>query len=128
MLRRLRGRFGIAAPQLAVRTRVPWHVRAVSIGIIAIIMFGFMAWVFDFGRQFAGPEQDELKSLRAANAALEEEVTRLRGMLAASENDLQIEKAVQKQIAEKQGTLIEENTRLKEDLAVMERLAKTRKR
>lgn len=128
ILRRLRGRFGISAPQVSVRTHVPWHLRAFSIGIIVIILLGFMAWVFDFGRQFAGPAQAESNALKVANAALEEEVTRLRGMLAASENDLQIEKAAQKQVSEKHGALIEENTRLKEELAMMERLARTRKR
>lgn len=126
ILRRLRGRFGIAAPQVSVRTHVPWHLRAFSIGVIVIILLGFMAWVFDFGRQFAGPVQAELSAQKVSNAALEEEVMRLRGMLAASENDLQIEKAAQKQISEKQGALLEENARLKEELAVMERLTKTK--
>ena len=127
-LRRLRGGFGISAPQVAVRTHVPWHLRAFIIGVIVAVMLGFIAWGSNFGQQFTGPVQAEVSALKAANAMLEEEVIRLRGMLTASENDLQIEKAAQKQITEKHGALIEENTRLKEELAVMERLSKTRKR
>lgn len=128
MLRRLRGRFGISAPQLAVRMHVPWHLRAFSIGVIVVVLLGVTAWVFDFGRQFAGFDQGELSALQAANAVLEEEVVRLRGLLAASENDLQIEKAVQKQLTDQHSALVEENTRLKEELVVLERLSKTGKR
>lgn len=128
MLRRLRGRFGISAPQVAVRTHVPWHLRAFSIGVIVVALLGLTAWVFDFGRQIAGADQGELSALQAVNAALEEEVARLRGLLAASENDLQIEKAAQKQISEKHSALIEENNRLKEELGVLEHLSKTRKK
>jgi hypothetical protein len=128
MLRRLRGRFGISAPQVAIRTHVPWHLRAFGIGVIVAVLLGVTAWVFDFGRQFAGFNQSELSALQAANAAQEQEVARLRGLLATSENNLQIEKAAQKQLTDKHGVLVEENTRLKEELAVLERLSKTGKR
>jgi hypothetical protein len=48
----------------------------------------------------------------------------LRGLLVASENDLQIERATQKLIVDKHSALLEENTRLKEELAVLERLSR----
>lgn len=126
--RRLRGRFGISAPKVAVRTEMPWHWRALSvIGGVAVILV-LIAWVFDFGRQFAGFRQDEIRALQAANAALQEEVDRLRAQLAASQNDLQIERAAQKALTEKHSALLAENVRLKEELAVLERLAKARRR
>lgn len=128
MLRRLRGRFGISAPQVAVRTHVPLHLRVFGIGVIVAALLGVTAWVFDFGRQFSGFDQSELNVLQAANVALGEEVARLRGLLAASDNNLQIEKAAQKQLTDKHSALVEENTRLKEELAVLERLSKTGKR
>ena len=85
-------------------------------------------WTYDFGRRMAGFQQSEAgetaKHLREANAALEEEVGRLRSLLAASENSLHIESAAQKQLAERNSFLAEENTRLKEDLAVFERLTR----
>ncbi|MDP1733150.1 MAG: hypothetical protein Q8L44_02165 [Sulfuritalea sp.] len=90
------------------------------------MLLGLAVWVFDAGRRIAGFDHNELSTLQSANAALEEEVGRLRSLLAASENNLQIEQAAQKQLTEKHSVLIEENTRLKEELAVLESLSKQR--
>jgi uncharacterized protein HemX len=124
----LRGRFGISAPQVAVRTHVPWHLRAFSIVVLVVLLLALAVWVFDFGQQIAGFNQNEISTLQSTNAALEEEAARLRGLLAASENDLQIERAAQKELAEKHSVLMGENARLKEELAVLERLSKTKKK
>lgn len=128
ILRRLRGRFGIFAPRVAVRTHVPWRLRAFSIVIIVGLLVLLAVWVFDFGRQIAGFDQGEISALQSSNAALVEEVARLRGLLAASENDLQIEKAAQKLLTERQNALVEENARLKEELALLERLSTAKKK
>lgn len=128
ILRRLRGRFGISAPQVAIRTHVPWHLRVFSIAVLVVLLLALAVWVFDFGRQFAGFNLREISTLQSSNAALEEEVSRLRGLLAASENDLQIEKAAQKELTEKHSAMVEENARLKEELAVLERLSKAKKK
>jgi hypothetical protein len=124
ILRRLRGRFGISAPQVAVRTHVPWPLRAISIGVAVALLLGLAVWVFDAGRRIAGFDQNELSTLQSANAALEDEVARLRSLLAASENNLQIEQGAQKQLSDKHRVLTEENTKLKEELAVLERLSR----
>jgi hypothetical protein len=128
ILRRLRGRFGISAPRVAVRTHVSWPLRAISVGVAVALLLGLAVWVFDAGRRIAGFDQNEVSTLQSANAVLEEEVARLRSLLAASENNLQIERAAQKQLSEKHSALIEENAKLKEELAVLERLSKQRGR
>lgn len=128
MLRRWRGRFGISAPQVAIRTRVPWRLRVVGMAALMVLLLVLVVWVFDFGRQIAGANRNEIVALRADNAALAEEVTRLRGLLAASANDLQIEQAAQKELKEKYGALVKENARLKEELAVLERLSRAKKK
>lgn len=128
ILRRLRGRFGISAPQVAIRAHVPWHLRVFSIVVLVLLLLALAVWAFDFGRQIAGFNQNEISALQSSKAALEEEVGRLRGLLAASENNLQIEKAAQKELSDKHSVLVEENTRLKEELAVLERLSKSKKR
>lgn len=128
ILRRLRGRFGISAPQVAVRTHVPWHLRALSIVVFVVVLLTLAVWIFDFGQQFAGFNQNKISTLKSANASLEGEVARLRGLLAASENDLQIERAAQNELAEKHKVLMGENARLKEELAVLERLSRTKKK
>lgn len=128
ILRRLRGRFGISARQVAVRTHVPWRLRAFSIVVILAVLLLLAIWVFDFGRQIAGLNQNEIRTLQSANAKLEQEVARLRSLVAASDNDLQIEKAAQRALTEKHNALVEENVRLKEELAVMERLFKPKRK
>lgn len=126
--RRLRGRFGIAAPQVAIRTQVPWYLR--MLGTIAMLglSIAFAGWAYDFGLRMAGFDQSEAGSivgvLRQSNAALEEEVARLRSLLAASENSLEIERAALKQLTEKSGVLSAENAKIKEELAVYERLSR----
>lgn len=127
ILRRLRGRFGIAAPQVAVRTHVPLYMRAVSIVVAVALLLGLAVWVFDAGRRIAGFDHNELSTLQSANAVLQEEVVRLRSSLTACENNLQIEQAAQKQLTEKHGVLIEESARLKEEFAILESLSKAKK-
>jgi hypothetical protein len=126
--RRLRGRFGIAAPQVSVRTQVPWHLRILAAIVIIGVSAGAAWWAYDAGLRTAGFDQREsgqrLSELRDANQALEEEVGRLRNLLAASESSLQIERASQNILSEKNNTLVDENSKLKEELAVFERLTK----
>ncbi|MDX9741207.1 MAG: hypothetical protein RBT81_08515 [Gammaproteobacteria bacterium] len=89
---------------------------------------GLAAWSFDTGRRTAGFDQEEttrlVDKLRVDNVALEDEVSRLSGLLAASEGGMQIEQAAQKLLTEKNRLLAEENARLKEDLAVFEKISR----
>lgn len=131
-LRRLRGRFGISAPQVAVRTHIPWYLRALGVaGMVALTVI-LVDWAYDAGQRLAGFERSETKHLldnfRSRNSALDEEVTRLRTQLAAAESSLQIEQAAQKLLAEKNSVLANENSRLKEDISVFERLARLEKK
>lgn len=128
ILRRLKGRYGISAPQVSVRTRVPWHWRLAGFAGAIAVLAAVVALVYDAGQRMAGFDQSEtakqVSELRATNAALEQEVGRLRSLLTARESSLEIEQASQRLLTEKAGTLTAENARLKEDLAVFERLAR----
>jgi hypothetical protein len=128
ILRRARGRFGIAAAQVSVRTRIPWYWRIAGVLGIAVLAALLAVFSFDAGRQMAGFDQSEagrqVGELKTANVLLEEEVGRLRSLLAARESSLEIEKASQRVLSEKNSLLTAENAKLKEDLAVIERLAK----
>jgi len=117
----------MAAPQVAVRTQLPWYWRFPVIVLGMALIFGLTVWTFDFGRQIAGFNRDELEALRVRNAAVEAEIAQLRSHLAAYENDLQIEKATQQELTGKYQSLLEENAGLKEQLAVMQRLTNARK-
>ncbi|MBV2183522.1 MAG: hypothetical protein KUL88_03130 [Rhizobium sp.] len=128
MLRRLRGRFGISAPQVAVRTHIPWYLRVLVLVVVVALSVALIEWAYDAGRRIAGFDRSEtdqmLAELRSRNAALEEEAAHLRAQLTTSESSLKIEQASQQLLSEKNAALADENTRLKEELAVFERLAK----
>lgn len=126
-LRRLRGRFGISAPRVAVRTHVPWYWRALSVIVLAAISLALAGWIYDAGRRFAGFEQSlstqEIESMRERLARLEGELEAARKVANSSESRLRIESTTQEMLSSQIKALEEENTRLKADLAMFENLA-----
>ena len=95
----------------------------VLLGIILVLA----VWVYDKGRSFAGFNRSEteyeLSELRANISLLIDETARLRDQVIASESRLQIERTAQASLAKQIQVLETENNRLREDLAVFERLA-----
>lgn len=126
-LRRWRGRFGISAPRVAVRTHVAWYWRVLSILVILAATLVLASWIYDAGRRFAGFErsqtEQELDTLHVRKDELEKEVARLRSLADASESKLQIEQTTQQQLTRQVKLLEDENARLKEDLSVFENIA-----
>lgn len=127
-LRHWRSRFGITAAQVAVRTHVPWYWRATAVVGIVALALALAAWVYDSGRRFAGYDRSasdaEIRTLREKVAQFEDETARLRAIANASDSNLQIERTTRDQLSRQVKNLEEENTRLKENLAVFDNLAK----
>jgi hypothetical protein len=128
-LRRLRSRFGIAAPRVAVRTHLPWRWRLLAAVAVLAGAFLLAGGIFDTGRRFAGfdrsESQSEIEALRERDDALSSEVERLRGIANAAENSQKIDKAAIEELTRQVKAREEENTRLKESLAMFESLAKS---
>lgn len=126
-LRRLRGRFGISAPRVMVRTHVPWYWRVLGFVFTGAIALALAGWVYDAGRRIAGFDRSEsaqeIGSLRERVVSLEAEAERLRAANNANESSLQIERTAQQQLTAQVSALEAENNRLKEENAVFERLA-----
>lgn len=126
MLRRLRGRFGIAAPRVAVRTHIPWYWRGLAIVVMSAAALALAGWIYDMGRRFAGFDSSlsaqEVATLRSRVEELEAERVRLRGAADASESKIQIEQATMRQLSTQVAALEQENARLREDLAAFENL------
>jgi len=126
-LRRLRGRFGISAPRVAVRTHLPWYWRALSVVVLAGVSLALAGWIYDAGQRFAGFHQGasehEIAEMRERIAQLESDLESARKVANASESRLRIESTSQEQLSGQIRTLEEENTRLKSDLATFESLA-----
>lgn len=123
-LRRLRQRFGINAPRMAIRTHVPWYWRALSIIAIVSISLAVAAWVYDAGRQIAGyhmnESAEEIRALRNHVMELDGELTKLRSVAGTGESSLQMERATLRRLVSQVKALEEENAALREDLAFFE--------
>ena len=127
ILRRLRGRFGISAPRVAIRTHLPWYWRALSVVVLSGASLALAGWIYDAGQRFAGFHQGvsehEIADMRERIAQLESSLEAARTIANASESRLRIESTSQERLAVQIRTLEEENTRLKADLATFESLA-----
>ena len=126
-LRRLRGRFGISAPRVAIRTHLPWYWRALSIVVLSGVSLALAGWIYDAGQRFAGFHQGdsehEIAAMRERLAKLESELEGTRKVANSSESRLRIESTSQERLTAQIRSLEEENTRLKADLATFESLA-----
>ncbi len=126
-LRRLRSRFGISAPRVAIRTHLPWHWRALSVVVLSGISLALAGWIYNAGQSFAGFHQgvseSEIAAMKERIAQLEAELEQTRKVANVSESRLRIESTSQEQLAAQLKTLEEENTRLKSDLATFESLS-----
>lgn len=126
-LRKLRHRWGIAAPRMTVRTHVAWHWRALGAVAMLTVSLVLALWMYDAGRRFAGFDavaaSEELAELRARVSRLDDEAKQLRAVAATSESRVQIERTAQERLVAQLKAMEAENGRLKEDLAFFENLA-----
>lgn len=124
--RRLRRRFGIAAPQMSVRTHVSWYWRWALFGLAAAVALLFAREFFDAGMRMAGFARsqtgEELVRLRDSVARLEKDNASLRDAVVAGERQLQIERSAQADLAKALKTQQEENAKLREDVAFFQTL------
>jgi len=121
---KLRQRFGIAAPRVAVHSHIPWYWRwlwgAVFIGIAAAAA----AWMYDAGRRFAGFDRSqiaqELAAAKGELAGAQSELERLRAIANAADSRMSIERTAQQKLAQQIRALEQENARVREELATFE--------
>jgi hypothetical protein len=125
-LKRLRQRFGISAPKLAIRTHVAWYWRGLALIAILSLSLALGAWIYDAGRRIAGFHSDEsireIQALRNYVMELDSELTKLRSLAGSGESSLQMERATQRQLSSQVKSLEMENAALKQDLAFFEGL------
>jgi hypothetical protein len=123
-LRKLRQRFGIAAPKVAVRTQVPWYLRWLVIAVLFAFAAAFAAWIYDAGRRFAGFDRSEvaqeLENARGELARLRSELDKLRAVANAADSKMSIERTAQQKLAQQIRSLGQDNARLREELALFE--------
>ncbi len=121
---KLRQRFGIAAPRVAIHSHIPWYWRWVGIAILLGVSAASAAWIYDAGRRFAGFEsstvQDELSIVKRSLEETRAELERVRAVANAADSRVSIERTAQQNLAQQIRQLEQENARLKEELATFE--------
>lgn len=123
---KLRQRFGIAAPRVAIHSHIPWYWRWIGIAVLLGISAASAAWIYDAGRRFAGFDRSEVQGeLAKTQRSLEDtraELERLRAVANAADSRVAIERTAQQSLAQQIRSLEQENARLKEDLATFENM------
>ena len=121
---KLRQRFGIAAPRVAIHSQIPWYWRWIGIAVLLGVAAASAAWIYDAGRRFAGFDRsevtDELSVVRRSLDETREELERLRAVANAADSRVSIERTAQQNLAQQIRALEQENARLKEELATFE--------
>jgi hypothetical protein len=121
---KLRQRFGIAAPKVAVRTQVPWYLRWLGYTVMLAFSAALAAWIYDAGRRFAGFDrsevEQEISTARNELGTQRAELERLRAVANAADSKVSIERSAQQRLAQQNKTLEQDNARLREELAIFE--------
>lgn len=123
-LLKMRQRFGIAAPRVAVHSHIAWYWRWLGVALLVGVSAASAAWIYDAGRRFAGFDQSEvqgeLMATRRELATAQAELERLRAIVNAADSRLSIERTAQQQLAQQIRTLEQDNARAREELATLE--------
>ena len=126
IIKEIKRKFGIFAPQVSVRPHVPWYLRWLVIIVLAVLVL-LLCWVmFDAGRQFTSFDKNginhEIDQLSDFNSRLKGDNEKLRTQVTGLERQLQMDSTTRHNLAEQIRVLEDNNTQLKEDLVFFENL------
>ena len=128
-LRKLRQRFGITARKVAVRTEVAWYWRWLGVLVLLAFAAALAAWNYDAGRHLPGGDRHDAEhALAQARAELEAkhtELEHLRAIADAAGSRIAIERTAEQKLAEQVRTLEQENGRMREELAIFDKMLST---
>ncbi|ODS93381.1 MAG: hypothetical protein ABS45_02600 [Comamonas sp. SCN 65-56] len=124
-LRRLRRRFALTGPRLAVRRAMPWPLRWLAAALVLGLSAAVALWAFEFGKSLAGLDagaRQELKYLRTESRDLHAQISRMKEGAIAAESLRVTERAAMDTLAERLRQLEADNRSLRDDLAFFEKL------
>ena len=124
--RTLKRRFGIFAPRVAVHAHLPWYWRWLGFIALGALVVGIGWTTYDYGMELAGFRQSEAQRVIARMSeeiqSRDARIGELRTQVAATERQLQIDRATYGDLGRQVKLLSEENAGLKEDLALFQSL------
>jgi hypothetical protein len=120
-LKRWLRNLSVSAPRVAVRSQLPWALRAAVLLIAASIAAASMLAVYRYARGIGGPDHATISRLDEATVQALPRTERLPRKL-CSRKSVRVERATREGIALQMKTLEEDNARLRADLAFFESL------
>lgn len=124
--RRLLRRVSVLAPNVTVRSRLPWPVTILLIAVVVGLAAAAALWAFEEGRRLTGPHDADLRAMNrelgVKLATVQAERDKLAASAGTAESRLGMAEGAQQQMAEQIKTLEAENAQLKEDLAFFDSL------
>lgn len=122
--RKVRQRFGIAAPRVAVHSPIPWYLRWLGIALLLGLSAASAAWMYDAGRRFAGFDRSEVETeltgVKRELSDAQAELEKLRAVANAGNSRLAIERTAQEKLAQQIRALEDDNARLREELGTLD--------
>jgi hypothetical protein len=116
----------VSAPRVTVRSTFPWPLRALLGFLAAAMAAAAGVAIYEYGRDFAGPDRRELvvhnEQLAAQLREAAAERDRTTALANSYEGELKVQRAAQEQLMQQVRALEEETTRLKDDLAFYDSL------
>ena len=113
------------APKMTISHSWPWHIKLGIAALVLVLVSVLAWWTYDLGRSFAFGarfNKDQVLDLQDKIEKLTTERDKLQLDANTIESKLNIDHAMQKQLAEQVKTLTAENQKLKDDLAFFEGL------
>lgn len=121
--RKIRSRVGIRADRVAIRSHVPWYVKAGGYGV-AMGIAAAIAWVVvDNSYRITGFNREEAKAkiamLTQENQQLKTQYDAVKTQANERESQLKVEKSSMAELTKNMAQLQEENANLKEDIGFL---------
>ncbi|WP_230409628.1 DUF6776 family protein [Undibacterium fentianense] len=110
---------------MTINQHLPWPIKVALFAVVIGIGGAIAMWTYDLGRSFAfGPKfsPEQMSELQEKVSSLTAERDKLLATAATIESQQNIEKSMQKQLADQINALTAENNKIKDDLAFFESL------
>ncbi len=123
--RLLRRRLTISAPQMAIKSTLPWPLRWAIIAIVLGFCAAIGLWAFEFGRDIAGLDRaskEELPRLRSEVARLTLEREKVQSVANTAGSLLAAGQATQDRLIAQNRQLEADNHSLRDDLGFFQKL------
>lgn len=119
-IKKFRRRFGITAPNVVVRSHLPWPLYLLAT-LVLVVLVASVTWVV-LQRNQVGSISEELELLRLKVRDLDEERLMLRSTAGTEKNLAVMERSTQQQLLSRVQALEAENAALMEDMLLFDKL------